>query len=265
MEKLRALIVDDELIAREGLRIYLEAEQDMEITGECANGLEAVSAIQEQRPDLVFLDVQMPGLDGFGVIETIGVERMPTVIFVTAYDKYALRAFDAHALDYLLKPFDNERFSRALQRARAQIRREIGAEANHQLLALIADLKAVQSGQSERLNPNPKHLERIVIKTAGRIFFMSVDEIDWVEAADNYVKLHAGHESHFLRETVSGLATKLDPQKFLRIRRSTLVNIDHIKELHPLFNGEYLIILRNGKELTSSRRYRINLKTLLGA
>ena len=254
MAKLRVLIVDDEPIARRGVRLQLASDADVEVIGECASGLAAVQAIQQLAPDLVFLDVQMPELNGFEVVEAVGIEQMPTVIFVTAYDQYALRAFDVHALDYLLKPFDEERFARAMQRARARLRQAGAAdEISQRLLALLEDL-----------NRNQKYLERLVIKSAGRIFFLSVEEIDWIEAADNYVRLHVGRESHLLRETINGLENKLDPHAFLRLRRSTLVNIKRIKELHPLFNGEYTIILRNGTELTSSRRYRQNLRALLG-
>jgi two-component system LytT family response regulator len=198
---------------------------------------------------LVFLDVQMPGLNGFDVLEAVGAKRMPRVIFVTAYDQYALRAFEVHALDYLLKPFDGERFVEALTRARTQIRRE---SIDDRLLDLLADLKTRQ-----------KYTERVVIKSAGRIFFLSVEEIDWIESADNYVRLHVGRDSHLLRETINGLEKKLDPDGFLRIRHSTLVNVKGIKELHPLFNGEFAVIMRNGTELISSRRYRKKLISFL--
>lgn len=263
MQKIRALVVDDERIAREGICMHLASEPDVEIIGECANGIDAVSIIQERLPDLVFLDVQMPGLDGFGVVEAVGSERMPTVIFVTAYDKYALRAFDIHALDYLLKPFDGERFSTALERARVQINQASGEGINNQLLSLLADIKSGQDGRVESSKPKPKYVERLVIKSAGRISFLNVEEVDWIEAADNYVELHAGREAHLVRDTMNALETKLDPAKFLRIRRSTIINIGRIKELKPLFRGEYVIILKNAKELTSSRRYRHNLRRLL--
>jgi two-component system LytT family response regulator len=253
MTRIRALIVDDEPIARRGVRLNLEIESDVEIIGECANGLEAVSSIQEQSPDLVFLDVQMPELDGFGVLEAIGTWHMPAVIFVTAYDQYALKAFEVHALDYLLKPFDRERFLKALQHARDQIKRKSIDDVSNRLRALLDDIKGTQ-----------KHIERLVIKSAGRIYFLNVEEIDWMEAAGNYVRLHVGRDSHLLRETVNSLESKLDPDKFLRIRRSTIVNIKRIKELHPMFNGEYAILLKTGTELISSRRYRKNLNAILG-
>jgi two-component system LytT family response regulator len=258
---IRVLIVDDEPIAREGIRMHLEGEPGMTIIGECANGLEAVAVLQEASPDLLFLDVQMPGLDGFEVLEAVGVEAMPTVIFVTAYDRYALRAFEVHALDYILKPFDGERFQKALQRARAHIERASSTDVNTRLLALLEDLKA---GHKHLDISGQKYLERLVIKTAGRIFFMSTHEIDWIEAADNYVKLHTGREAHLLRETMNGLEGRLDPHKFLRIRRNTMVNIERIRELRTHLSGEYAVILRNGTELVSSRRYRKKLSAMLG-
>jgi two-component system, LytTR family, response regulator len=249
MPKIRVLIVDDEPIARRGIGQQLKGEPEIEIVGECANGMEAVTAIKTKSPDLVFLDVQMPEMDGFEVIEAVGVERMPRVIFVTAYDQYTLRAFEVHALDYLLKPFDRDRFVKALNHAKSSLQR---GEFNRQLIRLLDDRLAAR-----------KPLERLVIKSGGRIYFLNVEEVDWIEAADNYVELHVGRESHLLRETISGLSARLDPARFLRIRHSTIVNIERVKELRPLFRGEYLIVLRDGTELTSSRRYRKNLDAIL--
>jgi len=253
MTKIRTLIVDDENLSRKKIRTLLERETDIEIVGECSNGPKAVSAIQKLSPDLIFLDIQMPGMDGFRVLETIGNERMPAVIFVTAYDQYALRAFDVHALDYLLKPFDRVRFQTALQRVREHSQRTRNNDLNQRLQDLIKDMKA------ER-----KYLDRLVIKSGGRVFFLKVEEIDWIDAADNYVHLHVGHESHLLRETMNGLEARLDPEKFLRIHRSTIVNIERIKELRPSFHGEYTVILRNGTQLTLSRGHRDKLLELLG-
>ena len=253
MEKIRTVIVDDEPLARRGIRAYLKDERDVEIIAECSNGREAVSVIEEQAPDLVFLDIQMPELDGFGVLEAINVEPLPSIIFVTAYDKYALRAFEVHALDYLLKPFDSERFTRALERARGQIERRSISDLSHRLQSLIDDLKA-----------NQKYAERLVIKSAGRIFFLGVEEIDWIEAADNYVRLHAGHNTHLLRETMNKLESRLDPHQFLRVQRSAIINVRRIKELHTMFRGEYEIVLRDGTRLTSGRGYRDRLQELFG-
>ncbi|HEX8847799.1 MAG TPA: LytTR family DNA-binding domain-containing protein [Pyrinomonadaceae bacterium] len=250
---IRTLIVDDEPLARRGIRAQLASEDDFEIIGECGNGREAVATILELSPDLVFLDVQMPELDGFGVVERVGIERMPAVIFVTAYDKFALRAFEVHALDYLLKPFDAERFAKALARARAQIERRNISDLSRRLQTLIDDLKT-----------DRKYAERLVVKSAGRIFFLGVEEIDWIEAADNYVRLHLGSDSHLLRETMSSLEGRLDPAQFLRIHRSTIINVRRIKELQPLFRGEYEITLKDGTRLASGRVYRDKLQELFG-
>ena len=252
MNKIRALIVDDEPLAREGISMRLKHEPDIEVIGACKNGREAVTVILRDVPDLVFLDIQMPRLDGFGVIEAVGAKQMPYVIFVTAYDEHALRAFEVSALDYLLKPIDGGRFSEALERARSRIRGETLDAVSERLHGMMAALRV------ER-----KHLERLSIKSAGRITFLSVDEIDWIEAADNYVHVHAGRVSHLLHATMSSLESRLDPNKFLRIHRSTIVNVGRIKELQPMFHGEYRIILKDGTRLTSGRSYRENLQKLL--
>jgi two-component system LytT family response regulator len=247
--------VDDEPLAREGIQMRLKQEPDIEVIGACGNGREAVTAILREDPDLVFLDIQMPRLDGFGVIEAVGVTRMPHVIFVTAYDEHALRAFEVSALDYLLKPVDGGRFFEALERARDRIRGKNLEAITEQLHRMMAALKV------ER-----KCLERLSIKSGksgGRIIFLGVDEIDWIEAADNYVQIHAGRESHLLHATMNGLEGRLDSNQFLRIHRSTIVNINRIKELHPMFHGEYRIILKDGTQLTSGRGYRENLQKLL--
>lgn len=252
-ENIRTLIVDDEPIAREGVRVQLASDSRVEVVAECGNGLEAVAAIRDLLPDLVFLDVQMPEMDGFEVVEAIGAEAMPAVVFVTAYDKYALKAFDVSAVDYLLKPFDAERFQKAFQRAKDQIKRRNVASVNKTLHALL-----------ETVSTSRKYLERFVVKSAGRIFFLQVAEIDWIEAADNYVSLHVGRECHLVRETLTALEAKLNPDDFIRIRHSAIVNTKRIKELQPLFKGEYQILLHNGAKLTSSRRYRNRITDLLG-
>ena len=249
----RILIADDEPLARERLRSLLANEPAMEIVGECADGVSAIAAIQSLRPDLVFLDVQMPGSSGFDVIEAIGPARMPFVIFVTAYDKYALRAFDVHALDYLLKPFDRERFAQAIVRARQQLDRRASGELERRLLELMQDLK-----------PTVPRLERFVIKAGGRVFFVRASEIDWIEAAGNYVKLHVGTDAHLFRETMNALEAQLDPDLFFRIHRSHIVNIERVKELQPWFNGEYVVFLKSGTRLTLSRGYREKLQDRIG-
>jgi two-component system, LytTR family, response regulator len=251
--KTRTLIVDDEPLARERLRQLLQQEPDIELVGECADGAAAVAAIRELAPDLVFLDIQMPELNGFDVLGQMGGVRLPAIVFVTAFDQFALKAFEVHAVDYLLKPFDRERFQVALQRALDHIRRGQTGDLNQRLSALLNELK-----------PPTRPLDRLAIKSGGRVVFVRVDEIDWVEAADNYVELHVGGETHLHRQTMADLETQLPGDKFMRISRSTIVSVDRIKELQPLFHGEYAVVLRDGTRLTLSRSYREKLNQLLG-
>lgn len=250
---IRALIVDDELLARERIRDILESDSEIEIIGECAGGQEAIEAIERQTPDLVFLDVEMPGKDGFAVLEELGPDRIPAIIFVTAYDQYAVRAFEVYALDYLLKPFDRERFEKALLRAKAHIQNEKSENITERILSALEEIKS-----------KPVHLERLVIKMNGHVFFVKTDDIDWLEAEGNYVRLHAGKESYLLRDTISALEGQLDPKRFVRVHRSAIVNVDRIQELQAWFHGEYRIILREGVQLTLSRSYREKLHELLG-
>jgi two-component system LytT family response regulator len=251
--KIKTLIVDDETLARRRIRRLLAAESDVEVVGECGDPQKAVDFIQERNPDLVFLDVQMPGLDGFGVLESLPPKTSPAIIFVTAFDQYALRAFEVRALDYLLKPFDRARFRKALDRARTQIRQQVTTPLDTRLNTLL-----------DNLGSKPKAMDRVVIKSAGRIMFLRTDEIDWLEAADNYVRLHVGQDSHLLRETLGTLETRLDSSKFMRIHRSTVVNIDRMKELQPWFHGDYIVILQDGTRLNLSRTYRDRVIGLLG-
>jgi two-component system LytT family response regulator len=250
---MKVLIVDDEPLARERVRRHLRDEPGVEIVGEAGNGREAVAVIEEKTPDLVFLDVQMPEMNGFDVLKALEENKIPAIVFTTAYDKYAIQAFEFHALDYLLKPFSRERFRRAVRHAREQLEnsRQSGS-IDERLVSLLENLKA------------KKYLERIVVKSSGRVFFIKTDEIDWIEAAGNYLKLHVGRDAHLIRETMQSIEAKLDPEKFFRIHRSTLVQIDRIKELHPLFGGDYAVILRNGTELNLSRNYRERLPELFG-
>jgi two-component system, LytTR family, response regulator len=250
---IRALIVDDEPLAREMLREMLQADSQIDIVGEAGNGREAIEAIRTLTPDLIFLDVQMPALGGFEVLEALGTGPIPHVIFVTAFDQYAVRAFEVHALDYLLKPFDQERFDLSWQRAKAQIMRERNGGMDQRILALLEELKA-----------GSRYLERLVIKSGGRIYFLETNEIDWIEAEGNYVSVHSGKKSHLLRETISSLESQLDPRKFVRIHRSSIVKIDRIQELQPWFHGEYRVILHGGTQLTLSRNYRDKLHEALG-
>jgi two-component system LytT family response regulator len=243
--KISTIIVDDEPLARERLKRFLRDEPDVQVVGECGNGADALKQIRAIKPELVFLDIQMPEKDGFEVVEALDGGHVPAIIFVTAYDQYALQAFEVHALDYLLKPFNRERFRRAVAHARAQIEKIRLGNLDERLSSLLADL---QTGR--------RYLERLVVKSVGRVFFLRTAEIDWIEAAGNYLKLHVGRDSHMLRETMNSIESKLDPAVFLRIHRSTIVNIDRIKELHPMFSGDYSVILRNGTELALSRNYR---------
>jgi two-component system, LytTR family, response regulator len=252
MKKIKTLVVDDEPLARERLTGLLSSEPDIDLVGQCRDGEEAVTSIMDYSPDLVFLDVQMPQMNGFEVIDAVGSERMPLVIFVTAYDQHALQAFKVRALDYLLKPFDRERFSDALHRARKQIERDETGDIGRRLLALVKDLRKDQP-----------RAERLVVKSGGRLCCLRVDEIDWVEAAGNYVRLHVGPTSHLLRETMNAIEGRLDPEKFFRIHRSRIVNMERIQELQPWLNGEYAVLLRTGTRLTLSRGYREKLQDRL--
>jgi two-component system LytT family response regulator len=240
--KIRTLVVDDEPVARARMLSLLQGEPDIEIIGECESGQDAVSAIEQASPDLVFLDIQMPQMDGLQLTRALG-DRMPAVVFVTAYDEYALRAFEVHALDYLLKPFSAERFKAALTHARQHLskRRTTGA---HQAA--------------------PERRDRLVIKSSGRIYFVRTLEIDWCEAAGNYVRLHVGAQTHLVRGTMAYLESQLDPAQFVRVHRSTIVNVDRIQELRSSFNGEYIILLHDKTRLTLSRGYRDGLQTKLG-
>jgi two-component system LytT family response regulator len=251
--KIRTLIVDDEPLARQRLRRLLEADPDVAVVGECGDGPQAATDVQDLRPDLVFLDVQMPVLDGFGVLRALGGTTLPAVIFVTAHDRYAVKAFEVHALDYLLKPFDKARFTAALERAKAQIRQGSAAALNERLQELL------QSASGRRPGP-----ERLMVKSGGRIYFVRIEDIDWIEAAGNYVRLHVGKEDHLLRESLTALEKTLDPARFVRVHRSTIVNLDRIRELQPAFHGDYVIVLRDGTELALSRSCRDRLEESLG-
>jgi two-component system LytT family response regulator len=252
--KIRVLIVDDEPLARKRIKRMLGGDPEVEVIGDCASGQQALAMIREGEPDLVFLDIQMPEMDGFSVLEALAPERLPLIIFVTAYDQYALRAFEFYALDYLLKPFDRERFEKAMRRARERIPKEKGDELNQRTIALLEEIKA-RSG----------YLGRLVVKSGGRVFFIKTEEIDWIEAEGKYVRLHVGRESHLLREAIGSLEAQLDPARFLRIHRSTIVNIDRIQELQPWFHNEYRVILRDGTELMLSRGCRKKLGEILGS
>lgn len=250
---IRVMIVDDEPIACRRVQRLLKTEPDVEIVKVASNGRDAIENIQKLNPDLVFLDIQMPGMDGFEVLKSLDPENLPQIVFVTAYDRYAIRAFDVHALDYLLKPFDEDRFKEALERAKSQVMKDRSKILNRGLLSLLQEIK-----------PATKYLERLVVKTSGRVFFLKTEEIDWIEAQGKYVNIHVRKEAHLVREGMNSLESSLNPRKFVRIHKSSIVNIDQIAQLQPWFHGDYRVILRDGTVLTLSRRFRQNLDQLLG-
>jgi two-component system LytT family response regulator len=248
---IRVLIVDDEQLARKRIADLLQQDSDVQIVGQVGNGTEALQLVQQGMPDLIFLDVQMPESDGFELLEAIGSEAMPAVILVTAYDKYALRAFDIQAVDYLLKPFSETRFRQALERAKEQI--------SNTRQSVHPESRVPQNGSTN----GKKYSSRLVIKSGGKVLFIRTGEIDYVEAAGNYLSIVVGKESHLIRDTMQNFETRLDPEHFIRIHRSTFVNIDRVRELQPLFGGEYAVMLRDGRQLTLSRTYRTRLQQLL--
>lgn len=252
----RTVIADDEPLARRKLRLLLDSEPEVKVVAECDNGGQTLSAIRTCRPDLLLLDIQMPDLDGFQVLSEVSAADMPVVIFTSAYDQYAIRAFEAHALDYLLKPFDQERLHHAIERARFELFNAKGREITHRILDLLSRVKTEKQALSE-------FDERLVIKTKGRIVFLNLDEIEWIEASANYVRLNVGRESYLFRETISRISERLNPNHFIRIHRSMTVNVRKIKELIPVNSGEYIVVLKNGKELSCSRGYRANVQHMI--
>jgi two-component system LytT family response regulator len=252
----RTVIADDERLARQKLLILLDSEPHVKVVAECRDGRQTVSAIRTLRPDMLLLDIQMPDLDGFQVLSQILPEEMPVVIFTSAYDQYAIRAFEANALDYLLKPFDQERLRHALARARSELCKAHDREITHRILNLLSQVRSVASPTTERDR-------RLVIKANGRVVFLDLDSIEWVEAAANYVRLNVGKESYLFRETISRIAERLDSNHFVRIHRSTIVNVRKIKELIPVNSGEYVVVLKSGRELSCSRGYRAALQGIV--
>jgi two-component system LytT family response regulator len=243
--RIKTIIVDDEPLARERISQLLSKESNLEIVAECGDGLAAISAINERRPDLMFLDVQMPELSGFDVLRELDAERMPAIIFVTAFDQYTIQAFDAHAVDYLLKPFSEERFRQAVSRARERLQQSAEKGSDERFRRLLDHFK-----------PNKSFLERLIVNHQNRLIPINVADVDWIETYGNYLKIHTGKKIYLSRGTMNDLETRIDPEKFLRIHRATLVNLDRIKELQPMFGGQYAVILRDGTELTLSRNYR---------
>ena len=260
-EPIRTLIVDDEPAARAALQSLLAADREIEVIGECADGRSAIERIEQEHPDLVFLDVQMPGMNGFDALGRLDLAELPEVVFVTAYDEYALRAFEVHAADYLLKPFSDGRFHLALTRAKQQVRRRRLGHLNDRLVTL---LDAVGRSGTAGSPAAGRYLRRFVIKSGGRATILAVRDIDWIEAEGDYVKIHTGKTSHLLRETMKRLEAQLDPQRFVRIHRSTIVQLERIREIQPYFHGEYVVLLHDGTSLKLARGYRQHLETALG-
>ena len=259
--RLRTVIVDDEPAARRGIRLLLERDHTVDIVGEAAGGAEAAELIKREKPDLVFLDVQMPGCDGFEALEKIGASAAPAVVFVTAYDEHALRAFEVNAVDYLLKPYDDARFAAALQRAKDEVRRRAADTVNTRLTQLLDYLE--HDGVRAEAKKDEAPGERILLKSSGEIFFLKAEEIDWIEAEGDYMKFHVAGRAHLMRETMARREARLDPKRFIRMHRATIVNIDRLRKLSPSFAGEYAVILHDGTKLKLSRGYHERIATLM--
>ena len=245
MERISALIIDDEPLARQRVRRLLEADPEVDLLGECGDGIEAIETIRTKHPDLIYLDVQMPEVDGFDVLKPFTADEVPLVIFVTAYDEHAVKAFEVHALDYLLKPFEDAKFRSALQRAKDQLHLEQRGESIRRVLDLIGERRGTPGG-----------IKRIMIRSGGHISFLRTADVDWIEAQGDYVSLHSQGKRHLVRENIGALEEQLKPESFVRIHRSTIVQINRIKELQPLFHGDYTIVLIDGTRLTMSRSFR---------
>jgi two-component system LytT family response regulator len=239
----KIVIADDEPPARKTIRLLARRDPEVTIAAECRNGEEALDAVHEEKPDILFLDIQMPRLDGFDVLELLGEDAPPAIVFVTAYDQYAIRAFEVHAVDYLLKPFTDERFDKALARAKDLVRH------------------GMRDKLSRLTTSHRAFTQRFMVRTAGRIVFLKAQEIDWIEAADYYARLHAGAHSYLIRESMNDLAASLDPASFVRIHRSTIVNLDRVREMRPLFRGELVVVLQDGTQLRMSRSRRDELES----
>lgn len=253
---IRTIIADDQRLAREKLRTLLASEKDVKVVAECSDGKQTVSAIRRLGADLLLLEIQMPGMDGFQVLSELSPDEMPAVFFTSAYDQYALRAFEVRALDYLLKPFDLERLQHAIEKVRVELNKSQDRQITHRILGLLSQLKSEITSSS-----SPDGL--LVIRAKGRVVFVKLSEIDWIEASANYVRLNAGKESHLVRESMSRILERLNPSHFVRIHRSTIVNFQQIKELIPVNSGEYVVVLKSGKELSCSRGYRAELENMI--
>lgn len=271
MTTLKTLIVDDEPLALERLHSLLAAEPGIDLVGQCTSGKDAIEVLRQHKPDLIFLDVQMPELTGFDVVKAMRGEEaiseaLPVIVFVTASAQHAVEAFNVCAADYLLKPFDRSRLQESIRRARGRINQHRVDVANNQMNNQLASLidTAARSQVIEEKHRSEAYIKRIAVKASGRVFFIKTEDIDWIEAADNYVCLHVGSKSHLVRETLSNIESQLNSAAFARIHRGAIVNLERIKELHPHFHGEHVVILHSGARLMLSRNYRRNLPHLLG-
>jgi two-component system LytT family response regulator len=254
---IRTVIADDEHLARKKLRMLLDSEPGVQVVAECHDGRETVEAVQTHKPDLLLIDVRMPDLTGFEVLEKLGADEMPVVVFTTAFDEFAVRAFEARALDYLLKPFERERLHHAIERARSELLKFHNRDLTTRILDLL-EKKADPGKERKQFD------DRMVIRAGGKVVFLDLADVDWIEAAANYVKLNVGKDSYLLREGIGRVSERLDPDRFVRIHRSVIVNVRKIKELQPCDSGEYIAVLKNGKELSCSRGYRNELQRLIG-
>lgn len=263
--RIGTLIVDDEPLARRTIRDLLAEDPSIEILGECGGGAEAVESVRRRPPDLLFLDIQMPGMNGFDVLEAVELERISAVIFVTAYDAYALKAFEVHALDYLLKPFTDERFREALARAKSHVEMREARGLAESLRAFLRGRTGTEEEAAAVAASNKKggYLTRFMVKSGGRVIFVNPSDVDWIEADNYYVKLHVGGRAHLLRLSMKELEERLDPKTFWRTHRSAIINLDRVKELHQHPSGEYVVVLRDGTELKLSRARRERLQELL--
>ena len=248
MPKLQVLVVDDEPPARRKLTSFLRAEPDIEVVDESSGGEHAVLRIETLKPDVVFLDIQMPGMNGFELLSALEMDRMPLIIFVTAYDQYAVKAFEVHAQDYLLKPFDRERLQSCLERTREELKRRKPDALERKLERFLAEFQ-----------PQETFIDRVPVRSRGRVIFVQMKDVDWIGASSNYAEVHAGGESYLIRETLQSLEKKLDPHQFRRVYRSTIVNLDRVHELQPWSHNDFIVVMKEGSRIRMSRRYRSNL------
>ena len=264
MTAFRVVVVDDEITARSGIADLVAADPELEVAATCASGPEAITAIHELEPDLVLLDVQMPRMDGFEVVRAVGPKRMPMVVFITAYDQFALRAFEVFAFDYLLKPFDDDRFRATMARAKDALRSAEDGRFGRQIRALIDRTRERDAPpEGAPIGGTSGALTRLVVKTGGRVTLLRVEEIDWIEAADYCVRIHSRGRSYMIRESMGSLESRLDSAKFFRTSRSAIVNLDRVEEIQPAFRGEHVIILRDRTKIALSRPRRSRLEALL--